>query len=113
LTISTDLTSSDFDYYSDAASSATITLSGSDDGDSFPNVIIGGNGVSGSASYTWATGDSGFHGYSVTDAEFKDKFPAWERIQEMCKQYPALKIAFDKFRTTYKLVKDDYDTPKE
>jgi len=31
----------------------------------------------------------------------------------MCDEYPGLKIAFEKFKTTYKLVKDDYDTPKD
>jgi hypothetical protein len=31
----------------------------------------------------------------------------------MCEQYPGLKIAFEKFKTTYYLVKDDYDTPED
>jgi hypothetical protein len=43
--------------------------------------------------------------------EWVDGFPGWERIQDMCNEYPGLKIAFEKFKTTYKLVKDDYDTP--
>jgi len=45
--------------------------------------------------------------------EWKDGFPDWDRIQKMCDQYPGLKIAFEKFKTTYKLVKDDYDTPQD
>jgi hypothetical protein len=45
--------------------------------------------------------------------EWVDRFPRWERIQDMCDEYPGLKIAFEKFKTTYKLVKDDYDTPKD
>jgi hypothetical protein len=45
--------------------------------------------------------------------EWIDGFPGWERIQDMCDTYPGLKIAFEKFKTTYKLVKDDYDTPKD
>lgn len=44
--------------------------------------------------------------------EWRDCFPGWTRIQDMCEQYPGLKIAFEKFKTTYYLVKDDYDTPK-
>jgi hypothetical protein len=44
--------------------------------------------------------------------EWIDKFPEWTRIEDMCKQYPGLAIAFEKFKTTYKLIKDDYDTPK-
>ena len=45
--------------------------------------------------------------------EWVNSFPEWGRIEEMCKEYPGLKIAFEKFKTTYKLVKDDYDTPKD
>lgn len=45
--------------------------------------------------------------------EWVNSFPEWDRIEEMCKEYPGLKIAFEKFKTTYKLVKDDYDTPKD
>jgi hypothetical protein len=45
--------------------------------------------------------------------EFINCFPEWERVQNMCKEYPGLKIAFEKFVTTYKLVKDDYDTPED
>jgi hypothetical protein len=44
--------------------------------------------------------------------EWKDRFPAWDRILDMCEHYPGLKIAFEKFKTVYKLVRDDYDTPE-
>lgn len=47
------------------------------------------------------------------DEEWIDGFPRWDRIQDMCDEYPGLKIAFEKFKTTYKLVRDDYDTPKD
>jgi hypothetical protein len=43
--------------------------------------------------------------------EFVDCFPAWARIEAMCKEYPGLQIAFEKFKTTYYLVKDEYDNP--
>ena len=45
--------------------------------------------------------------------EFIDCFPEWSRVEKMCEEYPGLKIAFEKFKTTYKLVRDDYDTPKD
>lgn len=45
--------------------------------------------------------------------EFVDHMPSVARIKDMCDEYPGLKIAFEKFRTTYNLVKDDYDTPKD
>jgi hypothetical protein len=44
--------------------------------------------------------------------EWVNCFPDFDRIEKMCKEYPGLAIAFDKFKTTYKLVRDDYDTPK-
>ena len=45
--------------------------------------------------------------------EFVDAFPDFSRIQKMCETYPGLKIAYEKFVTTYKLVKDHYDTPED
>jgi hypothetical protein len=45
--------------------------------------------------------------------EWKDKFPDWDKVQKMCEEYPGLKIAFEKFQTTYKLVVDHYDTPED
>lgn len=45
--------------------------------------------------------------------EFVDSFPAWSRIEKMCEEYPGLKLAFDKFKNTYNLVKDDFDLPPE
>ena len=40
-----------------------------------------------------------------------DSFPDWDRVQNMCKKYPGLEIAFKNFKTFYELVKDDYDNP--
>jgi hypothetical protein len=45
--------------------------------------------------------------------EWVDSFPAWSRVEKMCDEYPGLKIAFEKFKTTYNLVKDDFDLPPE
>jgi hypothetical protein len=45
--------------------------------------------------------------------EWVNCFPEWSRIESMCEEYPGLAIAFEKFKTVYKLVKDDYDTPKD
>jgi len=45
--------------------------------------------------------------------EWEGRFPDWGRIQSMCDEYPGLKIAYEKFKTTYKLVKDHYDTPED
>jgi len=45
--------------------------------------------------------------------EFVNCLPDIKRIQKMCEEYPGLKIAYEKFVTTYKLVKDHYDTPAD
>lgn len=47
----------------------------------------------------------------ILNREWESSFPDWHRIQRMCEKYPGLKIAFEKFKTTYHLVKDDYDNP--
>lgn len=41
--------------------------------------------------------------------EFDGRFPDYDRIQEMCKEYPGLEIAYRKFKEVYKMVKEDYD----
>ena len=99
---------------------STITLTGSN---SVGNVVIGGG-------YTYSTMASGANGISaqsidtitisnlndfnwMAPTEWVNGFPDWGRIEKMCNEYPALKIAFEKFKTTYKLVQDDYDTPPE
>lgn len=43
--------------------------------------------------------------------EWENSFPDWQRIQDMCKKYPGLQIAFDNFKVFYEMVKDDYDNP--
>ena len=43
--------------------------------------------------------------------EWVDAFPDWRRVEDMCKKYPGLEIAFRNFQTVYQLVKDDYDNP--
>jgi len=45
--------------------------------------------------------------------DFVNAFPDWDKVQKMCEEYPGLKIAFEKFKTTYKLVVDHYDTPED
>jgi len=45
--------------------------------------------------------------------EWVDTFPDFNRVQKMCEEYPGLKIALEKFKTVYKLVKDHYDTPED
>jgi len=77
-----------------------------------------------SSSYTYSIGSGTSSTISITDltseyavdwgnVEWANCFPDWDRIQKMCEEYPGLKIAFEKFKTTYNLVKDDYDTPKD
>ncbi len=99
----------------------TITLNGSGGGYTINNVAHG------TASSSWAyTSGSGLNSgaigtISITDLsaeyinqeEFVNCLPDFSRIESMCKEYPSLKIAYEKFKTTYRLVKDDYDTPKD
>ena len=72
--------------------------------------------------YTYATGAVGS---SVTignidtetftwklPEEWVDSFPDYDKVREMCDQYPAFKIAFDKFKQMYDLVEDDYEAKK-
>jgi len=98
---------------------STITLSGGGSG-----YTIGAAGSSSTITFTGAGGSGGFIAQDISTIdpaaftwkspeEFVDTFPDFSRIQKMCEEYPGLKIAYEKFVTTYKLVKDDYDTPKD
>jgi hypothetical protein len=103
--------------------SDTITLSSGTGSSYFYNTGAGVGGAGNTGAYTISNG-GGMTGtistvslnntqFSWNDEEWINSFPQWARIQEMCEQYPGLKIAFEKFKTTYKLVKDDYDHPKD
>ena len=96
----------------------TITLSGSyTTGTGYSGLTIGSGG-----SYTFSSGAGGLTGITAQDIstfnwnlneEFVNCLPDLNRIKQMCEEYPGLKIAYEKFVTTYKLVRDDYDTPKD
>jgi hypothetical protein len=78
--------------------------------------ISNGGAVSGTIStgtFTIGGAGSGYEWNYKFPEEFNDTFPDFDRIKRMCEQYPGLKIAFEKFKTTYYLVKDDYDTPED
>jgi hypothetical protein len=99
--------------------SDTITLSNTGS-NYFYNTGAGVGGAGNTGSFTIANGGAMAGTITIDpstfnwkDEEWVNAFPQWARIQEMCEQYPGLKIAFEKFKTTYKLVKDDYDHPKD
>jgi hypothetical protein len=86
------------------SSGSTITISN------------GGNitGAIGTGStFTISGAGSGYEWSQNLNQEWTNSFPDFNRIQKMCEEYPGLKIAFEKFKTTYKLVKDHYDTPED
>jgi hypothetical protein len=76
--------------------------------------------ISGGSGYTIASGSTiTLNDINTTSfnwkmpEEFVDAFPDYNRIEKMCKEYPGLAIAFEKFKTVYNLVKDHYDTPED
>jgi len=68
------------------------------------NTITAGSGLNGTDYSTFTFN---------TPEDWVNQFPDWNRVQKMCEEYPGLKIVFEKFKTTYKLVKDHYDTPAD
>ena len=67
---------------------------------SVPGATVG--GITGGA-YTFDVGDHTFDLNTLDEDE----------INEMCKEYPALKIVWQNFKTMYDLVKQDYKGKKE
>jgi lipoprotein-anchoring transpeptidase ErfK/SrfK len=82
-------------YYTGNGSSGTISVGAIGSG---ATVTLSGVGIG----YEWQM-----------PVEWKDRFPDWAKVEKMCEEYPGLKIAFEKFKTTYKLVVDHYDTPED
>lgn len=92
---------------------------------SIPTITLGPTGSAGTA-YAGNGGTYTINTLSTTDTititgldtssftfpvEWKDSFPAWSRVEDMCEKYPGLKIAFENFKVVYEMVKDDYDNP--
>ncbi len=90
-------------------SSFTTTSTGS-----IGTITLSNTGASGA----YTIGGTGSYSSEYTSVwtapvEWQDTFPDWSRVQKMCEMYPGLKIAFENFKTTYSMVKDDYDSPPE
>lgn len=60
-----------------------------------------------------ATDDFTFDIGSYEQTEFVDTMPSITKINEMCNDYPALKTAYEKFITVYKMCEQDYNGKKE
>lgn len=41
--------------------------------------------------------------------EWEHEFPAFHKVEEMCKEYPALEKAYENFKTVYTMVKQDWE----
>ena len=92
---------SDYSYTYDSASMSTITLS--------PSVSTYSIGAASPTISTVSIDNSQFTWNMPV--EWVGTFPDWDKVEDMCKKYPALEIALRNFKTVYQLVKDDYDNP--
>jgi hypothetical protein len=93
---------SDYSYTYDSNSISTITLS--------PSSSTSFNIGSISPVISTVSIDSSQFSWNLPE-EWVGAFPEWDRVEDMCKKYPALEIALRNFKTVYQLVKDDYDNP--
>ena len=48
----------------------------------------------------------------VPPRPFEDSVPSLKDLEEMCAEYPSLKIAYDKFRNVFRICYDDWKTKK-
>jgi hypothetical protein len=109
------LTNSGSSYYYSTGVTNTVNISnggssmGYTIGTSIPSMTISSNGNVGIGTISGLNAST----FQWKNEEFVDCLPNFERVKAMCEQYPGLKIAYDKFVTTYKLVKDDYDSSKD
>ena len=73
-----------------------------------PTYSVGSSGIS---TITINGIDANTFSFDYINQEWKNSFPDWSRVQDMCEYYPGLKIAFENFKVFYEMVKDDYDNP--
>ena len=107
-TYSITLTSDTIDL-SSITSASTITL----DTSTFAgNYTIAGGGIS-TMSPISTVSISSLDNWSFNlPVEWVDSFPSYSEVEKMCKEYPALRIAFEKFKQTYAMVEDDWESKK-
>ena len=100
--------------YDTMIGSGTITIGNATGYTVGTGVSYTGSGSAGTAmGGTYTIGNVNASTFSWKNEEFVDCMPDINRIENMCKEYPGLAIAFEKFKTTYNIVKDDYDNPKD
>ena len=100
--------------YDTMIGSGTITIGNATGYTVGTGVSYTGSGSAGTAmGGTYTIGNVNASTVSWKNEEFVDCMPDINRIENMCKEYPGLAIAFEKFKTTYNIVKDDYDNPKD
>lgn len=100
--------------YDTMIGSGTITIGNATGYTVGTGVSYTGSGSAGTAmGGTYTIGNLNASTFSWKNEEFVDCMPDINRIENMCKEYPGLAIAFEKFKTTYNIVKDDYDNPKD
>ena len=85
--------------YSNTMSDVTYSFDTSD----MSGATVG--GISSGPSYTFDTGSTLFPDVGLNTLDE-------DEITEMCKEYPALKIVWQNFKTMYDLVKQDYKGKK-
>jgi hypothetical protein len=101
-------------YMLPAITSGQISITNNGTGYNVPTITLTTASLGNAISWPSISGYNDLNNYNTYESiEWEDCFPDWDRIQDMCEEYPALKIAFEKLKTVYKLVKDHYDTPED
>lgn len=59
-----------------------------------------------SSSVDWVSVD--WSNSTITPVEFEDCMPDVAKVEDMCRDYPALEKAYENFKTIYKLVHQDW-----
>ena len=69
------------------------------------------NVFSGNHDWISITGDGGsidLNNIISEPVEFEDQMPSVAKVEDMCREYPALEKAYETFKTVYKLVHQDW-----
>jgi len=60
--------------------------------------------------YEWVSVDDSINITLNEPIEFEDHMPSVAKVEDMCKEYPGLKKAYENFKSIYKMVYQDSET---
>lgn len=84
------------------------TVNNAGAGDVWYDTVNNNLNVYNGTTYEWTTINDGINITLNEPVEFEDHMPSVAKVEDMCKEYPGLKKAYENFKSIYKMVHQDW-----